>query len=547
MKVSVGCDRVVALSFVWLVAMPSTASDLTENGPSSPVLAVPLDGKWEGEWKPQTRPCPYFVQVDLNARRIWIDAFGAQPITPKEWTSEAGTIHFYFDVGRRVDVMLHAEGDELKGTLTSKDRSVPITMKRLPVLPKPRDRIEAWQQDLDVLLERFLPRDRSFSPQARAEFQDRIADLRTQVPSLSDGVIAVRIAQAVALSKNPHTRLALPRPRVRIRPARFSDGVFIVKADARNSDLLGCRLDSVGGLHIDEAEAAIGTTISGPARWKRYGATYGLAQPALLAALDIGKDDTRMEYGFTCGKRRVVRQLAASRSIKPSESSWDLMPTWRDADGADRSVLPADDARLPAYLGHPGRAYVSKYLAANRALYFRYNRSGEDKGRPFANFAARLLADIDARHPAAVIVDLRLNGGGNFFVANDLMDQLRTRQRLFVITSTATYSAAITHAAQLRENRDAVFVGAQPGDDLLFWAEGADLELPNSHLAAHYSNGVHCYTKAAPCPEATPFKALDSSSLEPQIALEPTFAEYASGRDTALEAVFATLSAGAAR
>ncbi len=220
------------------------------------------------------------------------------------------------------------------------------------------------------------------------------------------------------------------------------------------------------------------------------------------------------------------------------------MPTWPDVDGADRSVLPADDARLPAYLRHPRKAYVSKYFVANRALYFRYNRSGEDEGRPFAKFAARLLADIDARHPAAVIVDLRFNTGGNFFVASDLMEQLRARARLFVITSVATYSAGITHAAQLREKRDAIFIGAQPGDNLVFWAEGGDLEMPNSHLSPHYSNGVHCYTKAT-CPEVTPFKALDSGSLAPQIALEPSFAEYASGRDTALEAVFTALSGGA--
>jgi len=529
MKASPACARLAALNLLWLVAMPT----------------VPTEGRWEGEWKPQTRP--YFVQLDLSAQRVWIDAFGVQPITAKGWTSEAGTIRFYFDVGRRVDVTLHVEGDELTGTLSSKERSAPITMKRMPVLPKPRDRVEAWQQDLDVLLERFLPRDGSFSQQARAGFQAKIAALRTQITSLSDDVIAVRIAQAITLSNNPHTQLSLRRPRVGIRPARFSDGVFIVKADARNSGLLGCRLDSVGGLPVDQAEAAIASTISGPARWKRYGATYGLAQPALLAALGVGKDATRAEYGLTCGKRRVVRQLAATDAIKPSESSWDLMPTWPDPNGADRSVLPADDTKLPAYLSHPRWAYVSRYVPANRALYFRYNRSGEDDGRPFADFAKKLRAELETRHPEALIVDLRFNGGGNFFVAYELMDQLRTHRRLFVITSSATYSAAITHAAQLRENRDAVFVGAQPGDELIFWAEGGDLELPNSHLSAHYSNGAHCYTRAAPCPEPTPFKALDSSSLEPQIPLEPSFAEYASRRDTALEAVFAALSAGAAR
>jgi len=254
----------------------------------------PLEGKWEGEWNPQTRP--YFVQVDLDARRVWIDAFGVKPITPKGWTSEAGTIRFYFDVGRRVDVTLHVEGDELKGTISSKDRSAPITMKRLPVLQKPRDRIEAWQQDLDVLLERFLPRDRSFSSQGRAEFQAGIANLRAQIANLPDDIIAVRVAQAVALSNNAHTRLSLGRPRVRIRPARFSDGVFIVKADARNTDLLGCRLESVAGREVAERVELV-ERVESPLDDLTGG----------LEDLDPGAEVR--EHGELVGGRRIPREL----------------------------------------------------------------------------------------------------------------------------------------------------------------------------------------------------------------------------------------------
>ncbi len=87
------------------------------------------------------------------------------------------------------------------------------------------------------------------------------------------------------------------------------------------------------------------------------------------------------------------------------------------------------------------------------------------------------------------------------------------------------------HSLDLAAVRDVVIVGAGPA----------------GLAAAVYgsSEGLDVLVLENNAPEATPFKALDSGSLAPQIALEPSFVEYASGRDTALEAVFTALSGGA--
>jgi hypothetical protein len=62
---------------------------------------------------------------------------------------------------------------------------------------------------------------------------------------------------------------------------------------------------------------------------------------------------------------------------------------------------------------------------------------------------------------------------------------------------------------------------------------------------AHFANGLHSYS-AAPCPAGVPCYDLSAPALGPDVRASPTWAEYAAGRDPALEAVLAALDAGAA-
>ncbi|HYO16197.1 MAG TPA: hypothetical protein VE685_23615 [Thermoanaerobaculia bacterium] len=57
------------------------------------------------------------------------------------------------------------EAEALRDTATVEDLQGPFLLGRLPE-PRPvQSREEAWRQDLDVVLTRFLPYDRSFSEQ----------------------------------------------------------------------------------------------------------------------------------------------------------------------------------------------------------------------------------------------------------------------------------------------------------------------------------------------------------------------------------------------
>lgn len=114
--------------------------------------------------------------------------------------------------------------------------------------------------------------------------------------------------------------------------------------------------------------------------------------------------------------------------------------------------------------------------------------------------------------------------------------------KIFVLVDRVTFSAALVTAAMIKaEGGDrAVLVGETMGDAAHFWAEGDSMTLPNSAIRLRYSDGYHVWGRGCPdldkCYWAVVALHTRAVSLEPTIRAEPSFADYAAGRDPVLSA-----------
>ena len=69
--------------------------------------------------------------------------------------------------------------------------------------------------------------------------------------------------------------------------------------------------------------------------------------------------------------------------------------------------------------------------------------------------------------------------------------------------------------------------------------------LPYSQLTVHYANGFHALSQRE-YPGFRPyFNDLNVASLEPEVVVEPSWADYASGRDPVLETAGTRIRQGA--
>ena len=508
------------------------------------VEAAP-SGIWEGVINDPARPL--VANVNLDKQVVRLDATGTTEWKMEQFAADNATIRFNITVGGRLFQFTgRFETSKITGEMKTPNRSYPFWLEPFPIFPSPRDRVEAWQQDLETV-ERFLRYDRSYSEATLQLVRAQVSKLRSALSRKTDPEIMIDLARAVALGGNAHTRLYLVRNRTEVKrlPIRvwwFHEQLRVVRATRDHSDLLGCRVVRIGGVPIDKAAGRVADIMAGNASWHRYLSTYLLTSSDILFGAHITPRPDEASFTFRCpGGERQVRLVALPlrKNTAPVEGWWDLAPDNRDANAEFVATLKLDTA--PHYLRRTKDNYWFEYLPSSGLLYFQYNRSHQSAGgQPIAEFGDKLISEIAAKKPAAFVVDLRFNTGGDLTVGKPMIKKIADRIGeipVFVITGRATFSAGITHVVQLKEWAHAIIVGEPVGDGLDIWSEGGNLLMPNSKLTLHYTNAFHSYSKRDR-PEYRPYyEDMGVDSVAPDVPVEQTWDDYAHGRDPALDAV----------
>jgi len=335
-----------------------------------------------------------------------------------------------------------------------------------------------------------------------------------------------------------HQRLRLP-----VDLHWFEDGLHVIAAWPGYEDLLAARVVAIEGEPPEALLTVLQDYSPGTDEHARILSGYFLERPELLAGIGraAAPDALTIAFAPPSGPSLTLTLPAvAGESTSRAGDALHLL------DGVDP---------LPLYLREPEKAAYLEWLPEIDAVYLRINRN-DDQGLP--SDLDRFLSAIEERTPRNAIVDLRLNGGGNYRLtapfAEALPDRIPNKGRVVLIIGNETFSAGIVTAAILkaRAGPRALVVGDRAGDDLQYWSEGDFLALPNSGLRIHYSDGYHDwrngYQTDDPRYRTNPRIAelnrrfsVAAGSLDPDVRVPLRFADYAAGRDPAMAKVYSIL------
>ncbi|MEJ0061511.1 MAG: hypothetical protein WDM79_18975 [Terricaulis sp.] len=170
-------------------------------------------------------------------------------------------------------------------------------------------------------------------------------------------------------------------------------------------------------------------------------------------------------------------------------------------------------------------------------IEFRQNNDSEVE--TIAAAIARFETALQAQHPHNLVIDMRMNGGGDMTTTRAFMERLPSLVpgRIFVLTSPWTFSAAIAATGYVKQAAPdrVTIVGEALGDRLVFFAEGRNVELPHSHVVLRYSTERHDFTTGCrPYTDCNAYIArypLTVESLAPDIEAAWTIDAYAAGHD----------------
>jgi hypothetical protein len=421
--------------------------------------------------------------------------------------------------------------------------------------PPPRSLAEAQHQDLEFF-RNYLDYNRTYTDAARAEVLRLLSHYEAEAGKLTSAQFELAIARMAALADNGHSKafpggFRLRHDKLPCLLYRFDDGYYIVRARPACQALLGAKLLAIDG----HSTAEIADRLFEYARGQRnhydqYVTPFYLESPQMLhaAGLAAAPDRVTLHVLLQDGTEQDVPM-----SADPPDPKWD---PWVSSDrylssepipseGPDwKPFLPAD-AKLPLFIADYSNPF---HTMSWPGIYYASFRSNESEpGHPIEPFVDAIAKEISAQKPRMVIIDERLNQGGNFTKTGGLMSRITTLapsiERVYILTSAWTFSAAETSVALAKEHGGSkvTLVGELLGDRLVLWGEGGSMELPNSGIRLRYATGLHDYTRPCwgetGCFWVTLFYPMHVRSLAPDVKIPYTFADYRALRDPVLEFV----------
>lgn len=420
--------------------------------------------------------------------------------------------------------------------------------------PAPTSLAEARHQDLDYLSK--LPSlDGSFTAASRAQFLAGIADLEKHAGDLDTPQFAMDVSRLVALADNGHTNVRPPdraalMDRVPLRFGWFAEGLFVVRTDPKQAAFLGERVARIDGIAADDLLARLKPYYGGNFEHMKAHSPFMLESPDALHATDVSLPRDRLVLDIVAADGRASHVEVSA--LPPDANTPDVWPEREMApalithDAATLTVLH-DDAHQPRVLQNADGSLFWQSLDGGRGLYVHLWAIDDDQNGPLSDQLQKILDGLKPMSLDYAVVDLRLDGGGNYLkayhFARKIPDYIKDGGKLYVLTDNRTFSAAIVTLAWLRYfgGKRAVIVGEQAGDREEFWAEGSHFVLPNSQLWMAFRTGYHdwehgCYSWSR-CFWPNVFYSVPAGKLAPDVTVPWKFSDYAAGRDTVLDYV----------
>ena len=389
-------------------------------------------------------------------------------------------------------------------------------------------RTEGWRHDLAFVATEARRLHASFSREAfSADFDAAKRALHDDIPTLADWQIRVRLQQLLTLLKDGHTGIDIDHrtERLPVRLYFFPDGVFIVDARDSHKDLIGSRVLRIGSRSIEQLLADLPPYIPRDnANGIKWRGPHTLVHMDFLRALGAAESANKV----------VMTVQWPGQSERQVELT--AVPSGDPEFGALHTSQVASAA--PLYLQQPDKPYWTKRLAPE-TLYVKFSGVWEAKDQSIQSFATTLHRELNDGVTRNVIVDVRLNSGGNLTLYPPILQALGAfrigseRRQIYCITSRNTFSAAQAFIGDLERWVQPVFVGEPSSSRPNFVGESTGwIDLPYSGVRFSISERYHQHA-------ALPDDA--RAWIAPQIPVELTSRDFLSHRDPTLEAVLGVI------
>ncbi|MDH3698924.1 MAG: tetratricopeptide repeat protein [Flavobacteriaceae bacterium] len=389
-----------------------------------------------------------------------------------------------------------------------------------------------WQEDLKFLQEQvhqeyqFL-----FKKITAEEFDASVDELHKAIPTMADHEVFAGLTRIVSSFKYGHTRMGFRDSPVKLTQLpiamyQFSDGMYVQGVHKDYPDALGAKVVAIEGVPIDKVMEAIYPLVpsENDQFFKAYGVLYATS-PELLHAQGV-TDSLKKSIQFTLKKEgKEFRLLMNTGDFMAMPMEYGYIKRNEDW------LQVRDSSATPLYLKNLDKIYYYEYLPEEKTVYVRQSQIQDDPSEDIPSFYAKVFDFIENNDVEKMVLDVRLNGGGNNYKNKPVVtgivrtEKINQPGKLFVIIGRRTFSACQNLINELSNYTNAIFVGEPSSENINFYGDNREVQLPNTKIKTYLS---FAWWQDKPQWENGDWTA-------PQLAVESSFEEYRNNEDPVLD------------
>lgn len=388
-----------------------------------------------------------------------------------------------------------------------------------------------WQEDLDFIHQTVHQEYPFLFKKTTAEsFDQKVKALSSAIPQLEDHEIIAGFASIISSFEYGHTSLRLGgKAGFRSLPINlyhFSDGVFVEGVHQKFAKALGGKVTHMAGMPIEEVLAKVRPVI--PAENDQYAKGYGLGYALMPKVLHAQGVTPKLQESIVFTLEKDGKSFEEIVSLLPDFSSPERY-LFTETEGDWLSFR--EQGETPYYLKNLDKRYYFEYMPEQKTVYVRHSSVFHDESETIQDFFNRVFTFVDENEVEKMVLDVRLNGGGNNFnnkaVVTGIIQSRQINQvgNLYVILGRNTFSAAQNLVNELHNYTNAIFVGEPTSENINFYGDANSLQLPNSGIELRLS-WAWWQDKA---------QWQNDDWLAPQIAVAVSSEDYRTNQDPVLE------------
>lgn len=340
-----------------------------------------------------------------------------------------------------------------------------------PKISNSIDRNTGWETDILYMKNKFERTHYNlFTLIDKEKWELSFNSLCKNIDNLNDYEIIVTLMEITASIGAGHSLVIPPFSgkyhfgQLPIEFYQFSDGIFVRKAKDVYKEIIGLEVVSIEGIPIEEVLNKV-RKVANPENEIMMNWT-GLFYSTLPEVL--------LHYGVITDRSKVSIQLKdcngdISTSVIMSEPfSLQVLQTKGLIDGW-KSMNSENINVKPLYIKNTKSKYWHKYIKESKLVYCQLNEIRNGKQQSLQEYGKELVAFIENSDAMALVLDIRLNNGGNGLLNKDFLTQLiqcekiNQRGKFFTIIGRKTFSAAIMLTTQLDQYTETIFIGEPTG------------------------------------------------------------------------------------